>query len=1242
MSSDLIRRSQDVLKQANKLIPTIPRENRRQAGQLEDAIRKRIGDLTKVPAEELRATREEISGMVDRLSALLGVANPSETNVKPPSLAIDIDTSGVRQIGENVLSDYINVQYHINLSMVHFETAAKIQTSMISSGESTPINLNDMTVDQRKDKSVTIASTGEVFRNRQVATLFSESPVPTQSGGAATSGEGESTGRAPDTDSSGGTTLAPVSMTQQEWINAIRPAAEIEAARRGVTPEEIIAQAGLETGWGKASIGNNIFGVKADSSWTGETVEADTWENINGQRVKVRAKFRKYNSVEDSIRDQGRFLENNNIYRNAGYFTATTPEERFAALKRAGYATDPQYVSKLTSSLDTVRKTLGTAASIGGGIAGGAGGAGIPPGLSGMNPTAPLPPVPDRGSTTLEETRYLADPRNYYNIAELLLENTMAPSANNPLISSLLTMKMRIAEPMGFKFVEDIKRLAHDQGYRFVNHTRAVYRVDIWFSGYKMYEDSDPNVPVGTWVENIPVYNIYDSKKSVTPISYYVTMTKVDAELTANGTMYEVDFTVIGGMGGLRPEDNVIDGSTLKTHKGALTTKGTMGQFLDSLEYVLPLLRKDNSDQKILREYKFYAPEWLRAAEIGGSGNDRLNTLVGALEGSNPSAAPVVTSSRGTTILELLKAAFGDAPKVRDYFLVDGDDNKNFLVPRMHLSVRFNVKYYDGSGVQVAPKVGMVDKELNDYKKITIEYLIEPYISYKGFTSDKFDKVKEAARPENQLQRVKNLIKYGMLTRIYNYIWTGLNTEILDLQLKFKAFYYTPLWKNAESGSPTRGRGGRSVADNPYKDTQSLLGDDGVNSILKQLFGTKNRIQEASAAYDSINPWSVYNQGSMNTSPDVDPSLSQTSASEDLMKYLYYENDHFENDLLYLEGMHIKGDPIWLLSTYATARINPLKEEKGISKTGSGSVMIRPHSERVIFLRMNVPDQDAYMNGQFFSEGLNKHPHIIGGFYTIYKVESSFIGGKFTQKLTGPKITNLNFVEELFTMGPGRVYMKAADPSVLGEEGTGRPTPERTEGGPSDQTGQGGANVRRPLTEEQVSQVDKYLAGDPSVKTSDLSYEQKVVAAREFYMSKGLSEAQANAVVGNLIGESAMNTGAIGDSGISLGLMQWNKERRYGGSGYEGLVPFAQRTGGNVYDLKTQLEYSWQEREGPERSNWNAALNASDQREMTQVFMRRVERPLHQGFSQERDNGARLAQTLGGQAQSLRGGRRTP
>lgn len=130
----------------------------------------------------------------------------------------------------------------------------------------------------------------------------------------------------------------------------------VDTAKSGMLPSVFAAQAILESGVFKggstlARDYNNYFGIKKGSSWTGKTVTLSTKENYNGIDVYIKDEFRVYDTPRQSFEDRVNLLLNSSRYKDV--YTYDTPEEQAKALQRAGYATDPNYASKLIQIIDT-------------------------------------------------------------------------------------------------------------------------------------------------------------------------------------------------------------------------------------------------------------------------------------------------------------------------------------------------------------------------------------------------------------------------------------------------------------------------------------------------------------------------------------------------------------------------------------------------------------------------------------------------------------------------------------------------------------------------------------------------------------------------------------------------------------------------------------------------------------------------------------------------------------------------
>jgi len=159
----------------------------------------------------------------------------------------------------------------------------------------------------------------------------------------------------------------------EEFVNALKkPAFDIER-EYGIPALFVIAQAALESGWGKNTIGNNLFGIKAGNDWNGlkrlvVTTEYSNCNNLqypeilkiekkgNLYKYTVKDWFRDYETLEEGLLDHVKFLLQNKRYEKA--FKYTDAKKFAKEIAKAGYATDPNYYYNLYAVIDSVKKRL--------------------------------------------------------------------------------------------------------------------------------------------------------------------------------------------------------------------------------------------------------------------------------------------------------------------------------------------------------------------------------------------------------------------------------------------------------------------------------------------------------------------------------------------------------------------------------------------------------------------------------------------------------------------------------------------------------------------------------------------------------------------------------------------------------------------------------------------------------------------------------------------------------------------
>jgi len=146
----------------------------------------------------------------------------------------------------------------------------------------------------------------------------------------------------------------------QGFTNQMQAHAQLAEQTTGIPSSFILAQAAIESGWGKREItkadgtsSHNVFGIKAGNDWKGPVAEVTTTEYIDGEPKKVLAKFRAYDSHAEAFQDYAAFLANNPRYKHV-LANSQTAQDFAHGLQQAGYATDPAYASKLLKVIQRV------------------------------------------------------------------------------------------------------------------------------------------------------------------------------------------------------------------------------------------------------------------------------------------------------------------------------------------------------------------------------------------------------------------------------------------------------------------------------------------------------------------------------------------------------------------------------------------------------------------------------------------------------------------------------------------------------------------------------------------------------------------------------------------------------------------------------------------------------------------------------------------------------------------------
>ncbi len=150
------------------------------------------------------------------------------------------------------------------------------------------------------------------------------------------------------------------------FIADLWPGARVAAQQLGVSPELLVAQSALETGWGRHTMkfddgrsSYNLFGIKASADWQGAALKRQSLEFRDGILQNQVSRFRAYASPADSLADYVDFIQTNPRYQQA-LSSAGNDQAYIRAIQDAGYATDPRYADKVIGILrgELLQQTL--------------------------------------------------------------------------------------------------------------------------------------------------------------------------------------------------------------------------------------------------------------------------------------------------------------------------------------------------------------------------------------------------------------------------------------------------------------------------------------------------------------------------------------------------------------------------------------------------------------------------------------------------------------------------------------------------------------------------------------------------------------------------------------------------------------------------------------------------------------------------------------------------------------------
>lgn len=574
-------------------------------------------------------------------------------------------------------------------------------------------------------------------------------------------------------------------------------------------------------------------------------------------------------------------------------------------------------------------------------------------------------------TTTITTTATATSQEPLYSINEFSVKNIVAVTPNNPELNTLVEMKMKLVEPFGFSFDEEVRTVAPGLGYQ-GSPTRIVWRIDVWWSGY--------DGSTGQWVPQIQLTNPSVTNLGMTTgttvVTYYVSIVNIDVEVTSNGTEYNLSMYPVQQVS-LRPEQISIDGMSIEFD-------GSFQDFCDKLGPAVGDLMKKRTGGQVVKNYQVKMTDFVkkRLGDKKFSYNQFHDEVMNTDE---ILAGPVqLAAGRDRTILNFIQAALSGVEEVAAD--LTRDDDPDDVQPCIIYTIRPGISY---AGSSFSPN-------RNDYDNITYVYWIEEHMDWRVRTNQPNVRVSDTLTRQRTLQ----MLGRNAVRRIYDYIFTSVNTEVLSLNIKLKTFFYydisNPFDSSALNGVNVRNTPRELQAERTRRATpvSQRPPDDQFNPDLANALISDDRLSQGPPlTHSAPDPLVQLTSTRLDTCSQASPFGGVRSGDGTVARaeYMSQLTSRIYTDLVKLEDMNVRGDPVWLFTAYT-----------GDDTTGKGSVA------PVILLNMYAPDQQTYNDpAAQASAAVNRTKISLSGYYQIITVESQMENGKFTQKMSGVRLRGI-------------------------------------------------------------------------------------------------------------------------------------------------------------------------------------------------------------------------------------------
>lgn len=593
-------------------------------------------------------------------------------------------------------------------------------------------------------------------------------------------------------------------------------------------------------------------------------------------------------------------------------------------------------------------------------------------------------------------------------VIESLEITTANPGHPQPFYMSAIdhTFKMGLTEPLGAKLPEMIAKSA--RSFNYPSSQEALFLLEVNFKGYE---------------DDMPV-TCKDGNGNEMVYKWYVTITDLEMNLDLRGSTYSLQLVT-----NLGSSSNT---EVLKIEKGVQVSKDNDNSKQNNIQGLINRLEKglNQYQEELVKDgmqekadtYKFYVCPTLKNLKFDFDSKLIATKSEGWISSiftdGNIALAP------GETIQGFIHQMFGTSPALVKYLTNDMFDEKS-VKPKPESLKKLKRAILVVTGVTVQKGVAF------DAQRLKEAVDVEVFIGARACAKDLMDpdELENTSSIDDVSARIDDYIEHGLIRKAYKWIYSGENTEILNLELKFNNLWRIPLSMINNLSAPQAKTTQKKPTENEIR-KQKLENARKLNAENKRREGaTLQRIQNEKIsqfrfAEDLTEPdvnAAQKNEANIyktmftptNTQGKTKDTQSEGKRAEFVSKHLFKQlhagASAGSGDLINLD-FDVLGDPFWLHQTPAGAEGEaPVHDDVSfyIDNMGNYKEALREHLAKTagqnvdnsVYLEVGVPSADR--NDEDLMD-LDKED-LITGVYRIFSTVHTFTGGKFTSKLKGTK-----------------------------------------------------------------------------------------------------------------------------------------------------------------------------------------------------------------------------------------------